>query len=240
MLVSSCGTTMEGERLSYEYTEDSTGGLRLGGDRANKYSVGWAAPCIVNMRTMAQPGVDAYKCRRRHDYALEKRFRGKAWATRIAMTLRGMTDVNVYLIWVRALGNKSDNMKEFFAQLSMEIISSADVTDAVCRSISTVQRTVAHTAPSPARRSSPRFVMVVEHEAVAYFQAGHAAGYQRRCKIYKAKASHRCSVYGEGCPIHPAQMRGGKTTDCLAQHVRTCQQRVSHATPGILIARHVF
>mmetsp|Transcript_36695 Transcript_36695/g.86190 ORF Transcript_36695/g.86190 Transcript_36695/m.86190 type:complete len:123 (+) Transcript_36695:63-431(+) len=122
----------------------------------------------------------------------------------------------------------------------MEIISSADVTDAVCRSISTVQRTVAHTAPSPARRSSPRFVMVVEHEAVAYFQAGHAAGYQRRCKIYKAKASHRCSVYGEGCPIHPAQMRGGKTTDCLAQHVRTCQQRVSHATPGILIARHVF
>mmetsp|Transcript_17760 Transcript_17760/g.41335 ORF Transcript_17760/g.41335 Transcript_17760/m.41335 type:complete len:194 (-) Transcript_17760:706-1287(-) len=40
MLVASCGTTTEGERLAYAYTEDSTGGLRLGGDRANMYTVG--------------------------------------------------------------------------------------------------------------------------------------------------------------------------------------------------------
>jgi len=174
---------------------------------------------VINIRTMGQPGIDAHNRRRQHDYALEKRFRGKAWPTRIAMTVHGMVDVNTYLLWTRALGKRADSMKEFFAQLSMEIISSADVPDSVPISVSTVQRTVSHTAPSPGRRSSPRLVVVVAHVALLYYQAGKKSGYQRHCVICKEKTTSYCSICGETCAIHP---RWGARARSSAASRSTC------------------
>ncbi len=62
MLVSTCGTTVEGDPLRYDYVDADDGGPRLSaghGRAGSYYQVSWPAPRLVNDRTLAQPWVDA-------------------------------------------------------------------------------------------------------------------------------------------------------------------------------------
>mmetsp|Transcript_36813 Transcript_36813/g.86492 ORF Transcript_36813/g.86492 Transcript_36813/m.86492 type:complete len:141 (-) Transcript_36813:63-485(-) len=89
----------------------------------------------------------------------------------------------------------------------------------------------ARTAASPGTRTSPRFVVLVEHEVKSFYHSGAKGGTQRQCSICKQKTSYHCTICGEACPLHPPQVRGrARQFTCLAQH--RAAERTGRTTPA--------
>lgn len=86
----------------------------------------WRAPKIVNLRTDAQPHIDAHNRRRQHDLAIEKRVHSPDGFHRIQCTLLGMIGVNAYLLWmnVYAKPSKKQDMMEWIEEACLDLIMS--------------------------------------------------------------------------------------------------------------------
>ena len=235
MLIATCGRTVEGERMSYDYTEGTSTGQR------KTFKVSWAAPVIANEWTKAQPAIDANNWVRQADVPMEKRFGTHDCFTRYQMHVLGVVMANTIEAWCNILNQKRTSPRELAEALGMELIQYVKVQHAMPRGpssslagLSTGTLTGSHGGSNLSTRDSP-----AKHITVTYFSVGKAAGFQRKCVICGKDTSSFCSRCGTECPVHPHLVRGRKEPClCLTKHAsepdfRLLDERKRSAAPSL-------